>query len=363
MRTKLILLAILFQFLVLAWMGGQREWILRTGPTVWLRTAPVDPRDLFRGDYVRLNYEISNIPEGKIGPGLKKYLADEQKKNADQYSRRKEIVVYSALRIDPDRQVAQLTTADLTPPSSGLFIKGRVRPYGPGTASLSGVGYGIDSYFVQQGKGRKLERRAPEGMPEGIQVPMDMEVALGRDGTAVLKGYRWSTLGMRVDIQAGTGPEPAKSADTAATQKGTPQPKTIKITLANASSAPVAVVLPADLRTLRFQRLDDWTGPGIDASVPRTDLPPLTDADVRLLQPRETVTVEIDPNKPEWFVKPKTDAPPQSLAQLANADMPGVRVVYEAPPQAACAKLREAGRIWHEPLPSRTISSYEFTSH
>ncbi|AVD70454.1 hypothetical protein CAY53_02335 [Desulfobulbus oralis] len=49
MRKAAIITAILVQVLVLAWMAGQREWILRTAPRIWLRTAPLDPRDLFRG--------------------------------------------------------------------------------------------------------------------------------------------------------------------------------------------------------------------------------------------------------------------------------------------------------------------------
>jgi hypothetical protein len=38
-----------------------RIYILKTGKVIHLRTAPIDPRDIFRGDYVRLNYEISRI--------------------------------------------------------------------------------------------------------------------------------------------------------------------------------------------------------------------------------------------------------------------------------------------------------------
>jgi len=95
MRTKLIIAAILIQFLVLGWMACEREWIVRNGPTVWLRTAPIDPRDLFRGDYVTLGYEISTIPAEKFGPGLKWHMTDLAKRHADDpYSgRNREIVL------------------------------------------------------------------------------------------------------------------------------------------------------------------------------------------------------------------------------------------------------------------------------
>jgi len=198
MRSKLIITAIIVQFLALGWMAGSREWIQRTGPTVWLRTAPVDPRDLFRGDYVTLGYEISTIPAEKFGPGLKTHLADLARRNAaGQYSgRSREIVLYATLHVHPESGVAGIAMADLTPPAEGLFIKGRARPYsGTRQSSLIGVTYGIDAYYVQQGKGNELQRRAPEGAPEGAQAPMEMQIALGSNGTAVLKDHRWTTEG------------------------------------------------------------------------------------------------------------------------------------------------------------------------
>ena len=39
----------------------QRAAILRSGQEVRLETAPVDPRDLFRGDYVVLDYRIGTV--------------------------------------------------------------------------------------------------------------------------------------------------------------------------------------------------------------------------------------------------------------------------------------------------------------
>ena len=40
---------------------GVREYTLRRGTEVLLQTVPVDPRDLFRGDYVVLRYTISTV--------------------------------------------------------------------------------------------------------------------------------------------------------------------------------------------------------------------------------------------------------------------------------------------------------------
>ena len=359
MKNTLIIAAILLQFIVLGWMAGEHEWIVRTGPTVWLRTAPVDPRDLFRGDYVTLGYEISTIPAEKFGPGLKQQLADYARRNADNhYWRGREIVLYAALTVNPGSGVAEIATADLTPPPTGLFIKGRVRPYwnNGACAILTGVAYGIDAYYVQQGKGKKLERRAPEGTPEGIQVPMQMQVALGRNGTAVLKEHRWNTLGIEVKIQSTKAPASAKPAAAASERKR--NRKIIRVTLFNASDAPQAVVLPADLRTLRLQRVENWNGSGGDVGVPRVNLPPLTDADVRVLKPGEKATADIDPFRAEWFVKAKPGAPPRPLGHR-DSEYYSFRLVYEAPAPELCRELKEASRIAHDRLVGRQLGSYE----
>lgn len=357
MRTKLVITAILIQCLILGWMAAEREWIVRTGPSVWLRTAPVDPRDLFRGDYVTLGYEISNIPAGKFGPALKQYMAGLANRKADSpYRDGREIVIYATLEVQPGAGVAEMVTADLTPPPAGLFIKGRVRPFWNAGRSnaLIGVAYGIDAYYVQQGKGRELERRAPEGMPPGIQVPMEMEVALGRNGTAVLKAHRWNALGIGVQIQNETGPDTAPPPATPNKKAR----KTIRVTLCNPGTAPLAVVLPPDLRTLRIQRVQNWRAPGEDAGVTRDNLPPLTDADVRLLQPGESATADLDPARDEWFVSTGPDATPRPLGHMGN-DYQGFRIVYEPPAAAACQGLKEAARVIPGALPSRQFSSYE----
>ena len=70
MKTRFIIGAIAFQLLVLGYIAGQREWILRTGRTVWLRTAPIDPRDVMRGDYVRLDYEVAHVSRALWKDGL-----------------------------------------------------------------------------------------------------------------------------------------------------------------------------------------------------------------------------------------------------------------------------------------------------
>ena len=39
-----------------------RVRLLKTGREITLPIVPVDPRDLFRGEYVRLGYDIGRVP-------------------------------------------------------------------------------------------------------------------------------------------------------------------------------------------------------------------------------------------------------------------------------------------------------------
>lgn len=55
---NLLLLLIYFNYSV-----KQKETILTDGQLILLRLAPVDPRSLMQGDYMDLNYEISNIDD------------------------------------------------------------------------------------------------------------------------------------------------------------------------------------------------------------------------------------------------------------------------------------------------------------
>src|SRR3954466_6849758 len=58
--ARYILAALLLFGLILAMIYPRAE-ILRNGQEVRLEIVPVDPRDLFRGDYVVLDYRISSV--------------------------------------------------------------------------------------------------------------------------------------------------------------------------------------------------------------------------------------------------------------------------------------------------------------
>ena len=65
-KAALFGVAAMVQIVLLAAMITDRAQILRDGTEVKLQTRPVDPRDLLRGDYVVLGYDISQLSSGPL---------------------------------------------------------------------------------------------------------------------------------------------------------------------------------------------------------------------------------------------------------------------------------------------------------
>src|SRR3954465_2772482 len=65
-ERKVLLITVAAQLVILVAMIAVRALPLLTGQTVLVRVQPVDPRDLFRGDYVILSYDFSRLPREEI---------------------------------------------------------------------------------------------------------------------------------------------------------------------------------------------------------------------------------------------------------------------------------------------------------
>jgi uncharacterized membrane-anchored protein len=68
MRKGVILLAGLVLLALVNFGIYRRERLLTEGRIVLLRLAPVDPRSLIQGDYMRLNFEIADRAQSSAGP-------------------------------------------------------------------------------------------------------------------------------------------------------------------------------------------------------------------------------------------------------------------------------------------------------
>ena len=157
---------------VIAWMIADRAAILRDGKDVVLKTEPVDPRDLLRGRYVRLNYTISNV----AAPLFELEAGERLERGA---------TVYVKLEEGADGYWI-VKDAAATPPDGGedIWIRGRAR-YGVWPASETvAVEYGIERFYTPEADAPEIEKRMRDGMVT------DIVVAVAGDGRAQIKALR-----------------------------------------------------------------------------------------------------------------------------------------------------------------------------
>jgi uncharacterized membrane-anchored protein len=151
---RYIVAALLLCGLILA-IVVQRAAILRSGQEVRLEIVPVDPRDLFRGDYVILNYRIGTVnpppdPTKNFTRGQQVFVTLRPDAN-----NKAQAVAISAERpaaSEPDIVIAGVVTST----SMCQLNDSGARDCKLGTRAV-GVRYGLESYFVPQGEGRNIE--------------------------------------------------------------------------------------------------------------------------------------------------------------------------------------------------------------
>ncbi|MEI6150605.1 MAG: GDYXXLXY domain-containing protein [bacterium] len=152
MRIRILIGVMALQILVLAYMAGEREWIVRYGTVVRLQTAPLDPRDPFRGNYVRLDYAINHVPAKLLRGALTNALV------AGKEAKMRGKSLYAVLQ-SSDGCVTGLDYVTDQKPPEGLVLRGQVDGYWYSGQGVIPVQYGIEAYFVQEDKAKALEER------------------------------------------------------------------------------------------------------------------------------------------------------------------------------------------------------------
>ena len=148
-KAVLFGVAVLFQCVLLVLMVADRMQILREGREVTLQTQPVDPRDLLRGDYVVLRYNISQLPSGVLAG-----------KTAE--TRNPAVFVKLAPNANGLYEAVSVSAEPVTVAAPEVLIRGRVS-YSCGSSVRTfcdklTIKYGLESYFVPEGEGKKLEQ-------------------------------------------------------------------------------------------------------------------------------------------------------------------------------------------------------------
>lgn len=173
-RSRLVwpalLLVAFVQTAALVWMVIDRQLHINNGKEIMLDIRPVDPRSLFRGDYVILNPEIARIRTQQILSNIKR-----------------NDIVYVVLQAAANGTWSYLSIHKVQPqnlPSDRIALRGRVQSvWRHGQAAYTSVSlkYGIESYFVPEGTGMALEEQVRKGQIRAI-------VAVDDAGAAAIKG-------------------------------------------------------------------------------------------------------------------------------------------------------------------------------
>lgn len=152
MSKKNIFIAIgLLWVVLLGGFIGYKEFTMKTGQEILLKTIPVDPRDFFRGDYVTLQYDISRI-DPSVYPDILTVPIDG--------------FVYVGIKEGVDGYW-DIQSVSINAPREGLFIKGKV-------VSIRGtsvqVEYGIESYFAPANKGYAIQEEMGSRVSAKVKV-------------------------------------------------------------------------------------------------------------------------------------------------------------------------------------------------
>ncbi|MES1041956.1 GDYXXLXY domain-containing protein [Peribacillus simplex] len=127
-------------------------WTTMTGDVIKIKTAPVDPTDLFRGSYVALKYEIESVKPSQIDDSIKTEFTT---KNMGDFKK-----VYVRLKQNEDGlYIVDYVTKEK--PGKGVYLKGELEiPYDLQNAETIQIRYGLDNYFASEEKAKEMEKEA-----------------------------------------------------------------------------------------------------------------------------------------------------------------------------------------------------------
>jgi uncharacterized membrane-anchored protein len=171
----------------LAILGGMivgHAWPLWTGRVVLMKAVPVDPRDLFRGEYVRLSTPANSLivaqrPASSLSNGAGVPVVGQWWDNAEGERDRqmRGSLVYVQLAPAEGAEY-NAGTISRTPVEGAVNLRGRIRSAAGGTMR---VDYGLDAFYMQEGTARPVE--------DAIRANrnVQMEVAIAASGRARIR--------------------------------------------------------------------------------------------------------------------------------------------------------------------------------
>jgi uncharacterized membrane-anchored protein len=152
-RAKQLVLACSVPVLILLGMCFTPLYTLLNGEDIVLQTKPLDPSDLFRGDYVTLQYEAEEVPIKLVDKAVVTQLQNRgggfevfvllEKKNG----------VHTPIKVSLEK------------PDKGVFLKGTMQYNDKDTngQEIAFIEYNLDNYYLEDNTGTKWENASAKG--------------------------------------------------------------------------------------------------------------------------------------------------------------------------------------------------------
>lgn len=160
-RKNLFIAAIAFQTCAVLSLALPPILTLSSGKTISVLTEPVDPRDMFRGDYVTLSYAFSRVATSETFVYHTK--------------------VFVRLKQDADKQWQAVSVSKTKPAVAAdeILLFGEAE-YTDERNKQVQVKYGIEQVFVPEGRGRDVSSADK----------LEVQLAVPGSGRAVIKQAR-----------------------------------------------------------------------------------------------------------------------------------------------------------------------------
>ena len=168
--------------LILSGMIVGHAWPLWTGRVVTMKVVPIDPRDLFRGEYVRLNTAATQLHREDPGTGQSATWVVARPLDDVYEKARSGSLVYVQLAPTPQGDYA-VSSVSRKPREGAINLRGRAR-LGSTRWSPTGVlvvDYGLDAFYMQEGSSKRVEDAIRE------KHDIRMQVAIASSGKARIK--------------------------------------------------------------------------------------------------------------------------------------------------------------------------------
>ncbi len=155
------IVAFIICLILIAVVAIPKVYISITGDTVLVKTEAVDPRDLFRGDYVALALGLEMITRDQISEEVYKDINEINKMEESLYEQ--EIFVL----LKENNGIHEVSDVALQKPEAGIYLNaiivGTYENNDSHELESIQLRYEIDRYFVEENTGKNLEDMIREG--------------------------------------------------------------------------------------------------------------------------------------------------------------------------------------------------------